>query len=187
MTQVPPPPWGDKDWKAQQASTVAAAGLPPLKRVGPFVKGISGNPAGRPKGIRDKRTILQQAMEAQAPEIVKVVCEKALAGDMQAANMVLTRITPPARHPPTLVKFTLDTTRPAADMSAQVIAALAAGDLDVNSAQIVMQCIASHMQVLQADEFKRRLETLEKSMGSGTSFGAGMVIGTLDSKGNLVQ
>ena len=69
---------------------------------GQFPVGKSGNPRGRPKGSKNKATILREAMQnkadkmlsAQVPKVLKVVIEAAIAGDMQAAKMVLDRAVP---------------------------------------------------------------------------------------------
>lgn len=51
--------------------------------------GPSPNPAGRPKGIVDRRQKVQVALMDDAPAIARVVIDAALDGDMQAASLVL--------------------------------------------------------------------------------------------------
>ena len=49
----------------------------------PFQKGQSGNPAGRPKGSRNKSLLVIEAlMDGQAEAITQIVTEKALDADM---------------------------------------------------------------------------------------------------------
>jgi hypothetical protein len=55
---------------------------PKLRR---FPKGVSGNPAGRPK----KTVGVAALLEASIPAILERVIEAALAGDMSAAAIVL--------------------------------------------------------------------------------------------------
>ena len=54
-----------------------------------FIKGVSGNPAGRPKGIKDKRHRYAESIESMIPEVLESVFQKAVAGDMAAAKMLL--------------------------------------------------------------------------------------------------
>jgi hypothetical protein len=49
---------------------------------GQFAKGSSGNPAGRPKGSRNRATLLAEALlDGEAEALVRKLIEEALAGD----------------------------------------------------------------------------------------------------------
>ena len=67
----------------------------------PFQKGQSANPAGRPKGSRNKSLLAIEAMmDRQAEAITQIVTEKALEGDMMAIRLVMDRIVPVMRERP---------------------------------------------------------------------------------------
>ena len=51
-----------------------------------FTKGASGSPAGRPKGIKDRRHRFNEAIESMIPHVLDSVFQKAIAGDMTAAR-----------------------------------------------------------------------------------------------------
>jgi hypothetical protein len=58
---------------------------------GRWTKGVSGNPAGRPRGSRNKRTLFEEAMLAGAAErIAADIARRARAGE-PAALAVLAR------------------------------------------------------------------------------------------------
>lgn len=67
-----------------------------------FQKGQSGNPRGRPKGAKNKSTLLREAMQQKAdrllskevPAVLAVVIKAAKGGDMSAAKMILDRAVP---------------------------------------------------------------------------------------------
>lgn len=67
-----------------------------------FQKGQSGNPRGRPKGSKNKSTLLREAMQTKAdrmlskevPKVLAVVIAAAKSGDMSAAKMILDRAVP---------------------------------------------------------------------------------------------
>ncbi len=61
----------------------------------PFPKGVSGNPAGRPKGTRNRATVLLEAItDDDLHAIVTKVIEKAKAGDLIAAKLIFDRVAP---------------------------------------------------------------------------------------------
>src|SRR5262249_60234281 len=58
-----------------------------------FQKGQSGNPAGRPRGSRNKTTVLMQnLLEDEAEEITRKAIEMAKAGDMRAIRVCMDRL-----------------------------------------------------------------------------------------------
>lgn len=62
-----------------------------------FEKGQSGNPSGRPKGAKDKRTELRELLQPHAPALVEKAVQLALMGDTTALKMCLDRIIPAMR------------------------------------------------------------------------------------------
>ena len=59
-----------------------------------FVKGCSGNPAGRPVGSKNKCTQFRELLEDDLPALVSVLRDKALEGDMNAMRLLLERLVP---------------------------------------------------------------------------------------------
>ena len=77
--------------------TPAAAEVKPEKQRGrPFESGQSGNPKGRPKGSRNKTTLLAESLlEGDADAIMRKLLEKAKEGDLTALRICLDRLLPP--------------------------------------------------------------------------------------------
>ena len=68
---------------------------------GRFVKGGSGNPAGRPVGIMSEAARVAAAMlNARAPELVAAAIERALAGRDAPLKYCLDRIIAPQKDQP---------------------------------------------------------------------------------------
>ena len=64
-----------------------------------FQPGQSGNPAGRPLGSLNKKTLAaQDAFEEKAQEIVDNVIERARNGDLSAERLVMERAVPTGRN-----------------------------------------------------------------------------------------
>ena len=62
-----------------------------------YTKGKSGNPKGRPRGIRDKRVELRSLLEPHAAELVQKAVELAKDGD-SAAPVSYTHLTLPTKR-----------------------------------------------------------------------------------------
>ena len=64
-----------------------------------YKPGQSGNPAGRPKGARNKATVAAEALlEGEAETITRKCIDLALEGDHTALRLCLSRILPVARE-----------------------------------------------------------------------------------------
>ena len=73
--------------------------------LGKFVKGVSGNPKGKPKGTKARSTLLRLAIEemtlretaGEMPEIVKKALEMAKQGDQAIIKLLLSDVLKAAR------------------------------------------------------------------------------------------
>ncbi|MEQ1663022.1 MAG: DUF5681 domain-containing protein [Thiobacillus sp.] len=126
-----------------------------------WLPGQSGNPAGRPKGAKNKKTALVEAFENEGSAIARKVIEAALAGDMQAANICLSRLSPPLRARAEKVQFELTPDAPLTTQAQQILTAVAAGDVDPETGQLLINCIASFAGLKATDELEARLAALE--------------------------
>src|SRR5260221_14330739 len=98
---------------------------------GRFAPGISGNPAGKKPGTRNRATVLREALaEGEDIAAARIVIDKALAGDVMAARFVVDRLTPrPCGH---AIALDLPGGKKAPDVlpaSTATIAAMASGEL----------------------------------------------------------
>ena len=129
-----------------------------------FIKGQSGNPAGRPKGSGISAK-LRQAIEGEAEAIIKAMIEQAKAGDMQAAKALLDRVLPALKpesqaiHLPELVAA--DTM---AEKARAAIDAAGAGAVSPSAASDLVAAIAGLARVVEVTELQQRLDELERMM-----------------------
>lgn len=126
--------------------------------------GQSGNPNGRPKGSLNKKTQIATALMESGKEIARVVCEKALEGDMQAANIVLSRLQPPLRSRAERVNFKLDSDAPLTQQARQVLEAVSTGDIDPETGKLLIDSISSFAKLREQDELATRLELIEMTL-----------------------
>lgn len=125
--------------------------------------GQSGNPAGRPKGSRNRATLMALAtMEEGAEEIAHMVVDAARGGDLSAARFVLERLCPQMRERPISLALP-DTTTAAGVSQAQqaVLQAVAAGEVTPGEAATLAGIIEARRKALETEELAARIEALE--------------------------
>lgn len=76
-----------------------------------FVKGVSGNPAGRPKGARGRYKMFQDALEPHILDLADVLLDRAKAGDMVAMRLLIDRLVPKAVDHLDVVEHTIEPLR----------------------------------------------------------------------------
>jgi len=118
----------------------------------PFVKGQSGNPAGRPAGARNRKTLIAEALfEAHAEEIVNCVIERALMGDVASLRMCIGVLMPRAAERP--VPFPLPAVASAQDVeraAVEITAAVGTGDLTPREAMELLRVVDRSMKLVAA-------------------------------------
>lgn len=124
--------------------------------------GQSGNPKGRPKGSRNRTSLIAEEFEKEGSAVAQVVIQAAKNGDIHAANIVLQRLAPPLKPRSEKVKFAIDTTKPLTEQAAQVLQAIAEGDVDPDSGRALIDCISSFAGLRELDELTNRLSEIEK-------------------------
>ena len=130
-----------------------------------FQKGQSGNPAGKKPGTKDKRTELRELLKPRAPELLQVVLEQALAGDLTAARLILDRILPPVRATSEPVKMELPKGATLSEQAQAVVAAATSGELTTDEAAGLMAVLQGQLRIKEQDELERRLAALEQAQG----------------------
>lgn len=115
-----------------------------------FKPGQSGNPEGRPKGIKDKRTLYTETIESHAEELINKALEMALNGDTVMLKIFLERILP-AKPKDDVVCIELTGNTPT-EKSNQVIEALNNQYITPSEAMDIMQALAAQVKIYDADE-----------------------------------
>jgi hypothetical protein len=138
-----------------------------MTRGKPFGADNPGNPAGRPKGSRNRASRLAELIQdADAEAIAQSVIGAAVAGDMTAARLVLDRLAPIRRGAP--ITFDLPTITSEADAvtaMSGVLAAVAEGQITPEEGQAVAALIASFLDTVKTNDHAQRLRAIEERLG----------------------
>jgi len=126
-----------------------------------FKKGQSGNPAGRPKSKPLASTVMREQLSSRLPQVIEVVVQSALAGDMQAARIIVERVLPALKRKAESTPIDLNPDDALSDQARQVVRAMADGVLPVDEANTALSVIASQAKVIEIDELEKRISQLE--------------------------
>jgi hypothetical protein len=153
MTETVQPDW----LKGFQPDTSPSAGNPNWK------KGMqSPNKNGRPRGVLDRRTKVTQALMDDAPKVARVVIDAALAGDVQAAGLVLSRVAPALRAQTERVEFDFDASASVTEQAEAVLQAIADGKVAPDVGKQILEGISTLYGIKQIAELEARLQELEE-------------------------
>jgi hypothetical protein len=152
--------------EAQVETAPEAAPAPVAKnnRKAGFRKGQSGNPAGRRKGTRNRKTILLEAMTDEDREaIVAKIIRQAKRGDRASQKMIVDRLEPPRKGRAAPFKLPLiKTTADVVTALEAVTAAMAGGHISPAEAVEVASVVELQRRAIETQELEVRLHTIEE-------------------------
>lgn len=138
-------------------------------RAGHFMPGVSGNPNGRPKGSRNKTTLLVEALlEDEAESLTRALIGKALAGSTHAMELVFARIAPVRRD--RHLEITLPGIETIGDLAlahARVITAVAAGEVSPAEGRDLSALLDQSRRFIETTELASRIASLEERLSEG--------------------
>lgn len=153
MTEIVQPDW----LKGYQPDTSPPKGNPK------WTKGMkSPNPAGRPRGIVDRRTKMTQSILDDANAILQVVKANALNGDTAAAALLLSKVMPSLRSQAERVEFDYDATAPISKQVESMLDAVAKGLVAPDVAKSIVETIGTLSQIRATEELEARIAALEE-------------------------
>ena len=129
-----------------------------------FKPGKSGNPAGKPRGARNKTTVaMEKLLDDDAETITKKAIELAKGGDITALRLCLDRIIPPRKDRP--VSFNMPEIKTPSDAlvaATAIIRAVADGDLTPSEAAELNKTVDSFARVAETADLAERIKRLEQ-------------------------
>ena len=136
-----------------------------------FVKGQSGNPAGKPAGTRNRVTVMCTDLLGDDAAAVMAKCiTLAKKGDAVALRLCVERLVPVrASRDRSVVVDDLPDVSKAADLvaaAALVIARAAAGEMSLSEAKEFLGLISAQRALIETQDLAVRLEVLEGQQAS---------------------
>jgi hypothetical protein len=134
-----------------------------------FKPGESGNPAGRPKGIVDKRSELRSLLETHAKEIIEKLIERAKYGDDVAMRLCVERLIPRIKSDEginfELPEGRIDTGDNMLQIANDLTQAVASGQLTLEEADKFTDFLRHQRRLIEEAERKKEDEQWKKSRG----------------------
>jgi hypothetical protein len=137
-----------------------------MTRGRPFQPGQTANPAGRPKGSRNRATVaLEKILEGDAESILRKAITLAQDGDPTAMRLCLDRLMPSRRDRPVIFELpAIETTEDLPKATNALLQAVAAGDLTPSEASDIGKALDAHMKAIETAEIVARLAKLEAGL-----------------------
>lgn len=121
-----------------------------------FKPGTSGNPMGRPKGSRDKRTQHRELFESRAPELINTVINKAIDGDTQCLKICIDRILAPYRPKDEGINLDIDDGS-TNEILLLILEQMYAGKLSVSESGKMLSALETKIRISDNEEHKRSI------------------------------
>ena len=126
-----------------------------------FIKGTSGNPAGRPSGIKDKRVLFAETLNNHKDALLGKAMAMALDGNEQLLRLFLDRLLP-AKPKDDPVNLNLQGT--IGERADQIMSSLANGMISPTQANEFLECIKKKIEIIELEDLMKKVTLLEGKM-----------------------
>lgn len=130
-----------------------------------FQTGKSGNPSGRPKGLKDKRVAMRELLQPHAQNLMDTAVRMALGGDTSALKICMDRLVAPIREEPIYVTVP-KITGPDDCVKAQaaVLNAVAAGQMLPGEGQVLSGLIDAQRRAYETTAMAKEMQDIRAEL-----------------------
>lgn len=128
-----------------------------------FIKGQSGNPKGKPKGVRHAATQISYALfEGNLEQVLATVLERAKGGDMAACRMIIDKVLPNTKDRPITLDLPLiSNLEGVGEAQAEILKSVAAGDITPSEGEKIASIIEARRRSIETIDLEARISSLE--------------------------
>ena len=139
---------------------------PKKPRGKPFAKGVSGNPAGRPQGSRNRSTALRDLIsDDQSEAILNTMIKAAMEGNLTAARYLLDRVAPASHSQSIMIDLPpIETVEAGAKAIDATLKAVGQGDITLDEAKEMIELIKDRIKLIETVGFEQRLLKVEQEI-----------------------
>jgi len=122
---------------------------------GKWARGVSGNPAGRPQGSRNKSTLLlENLLQSRQEELFNKTIEMALSGDSIALRLCVERLLPIMRERPIEVALPSEvkTLDQATDAVSSILSGIAEGEITPSEGAVLTNIVEAQKRLIEAQQ-----------------------------------
>ena len=137
---------------------------------GQFEQGVSGNPKGRPKGSRNRASLLAEALlDGESEQITRKLIEKAKNGDLTAIKLCVDRLVPPRKSRPVPINLgKLETAEQISAAQTAILDVAAKGDITLEDAEKWCSLLDHKRASIETVELAAEVEAIKQHLGLGS-------------------
>lgn len=135
----------------------------PIKNArGHWLPGCSGNPAGRPPGL--KAEALRGVVQSRAHELIEVAIQQALSGDTSTLQFLIARVIPAIRPVSQPLPIDAEHRKNPMHLASALIDSACGGTDSPDAAIAVLGALGHFVKVQEAVDFEQRLAAIEERL-----------------------
>lgn len=132
-----------------------------------FLTGQSGNPNGRPQGIKDRRTLLAEMLAEHRQQLINKSLELALGGDIQMLRFFLDRLIPKPRSETISVDFSeADPTKAEGliVIGAEILKAVTSQIITPEQGKVLADIVETQRKNIEVSDLAARVAAVEATL-----------------------
>jgi hypothetical protein len=131
-----------------------------------FKPGQSGNPNGRPKGSKNKRTLaLEALLEGEAEGLTRKCIDMAKKGDTTALRLCMERIYPVRKGSPINIDIPeINNPQDIPVAISSIIKSVSTADISPEEGEVIVKLFDAERRAFETDELAKKVKALEEVM-----------------------